>query len=221
MSEVALYPAAKRFLESRGFQAKGEIGGCDVVGVKPGEPAALVILELKLGLSFDLVLQGVDRMSCADEIWLAVRATRKGRDRDARARKLCRLLGFGLLAIHPRHHVEVLAEPEPYRPRRDLRRRGRLVAEHAARQGDPSPGGTGGVPIMTAYRQEALLCAHKLQGGPQRPRDLRPDAPRAAAILYRNVYGWFERVGRGQYRLTPAGRDALLRWPGSDAGSQK
>ncbi len=217
MSEVALYPAAKRFLESRGFQAKGEVGGCDVVGVKPGEPAALVIVEMKLGLSLDLVLQGVDRMNCADEIWLAVRATRKGRDRDARARKLCRLLGFGLLAIHPRHHVEVLAEPEPYRPRRDLRRRRRLTAEHAARQGDPSPGGTGGVPIMTAYRQEALLCAHRMCDGPQRPRDLRAEAPRAAAILYRNVYGWFERVERGRYALTPAGREALRRWPALDA----
>jgi len=27
------------------------------------------------------------------------------------------------------------------------------------------------------------------------------------------VYGWFERAGRGLYRLSPAGHDALARWP--------
>ncbi len=62
---------------------------------------------------------------------------------------------------------------------------------------------------MTAYRQEALLCAAQLASGPLRPRDLRPAAPRAAAILQRNVYGWFERVGRGVYALTEAGATAL------------
>ncbi len=209
MHEASLYPAVKRFLESHGYEVKGEIAGCDVVGIKAGEPARLVIAEMKVGLNFELLLQGVDRMGGADEIWLAVPATRRGRDRDARARKLCRLLGFGLLAIHPRQFVEVLAEPKPYQPRRDPRARRRIAAEHAARRGDPSPGGTGGQPIMTAYRQEALHCATRLQHGPLRPRDLRPEAPRAAAILHRNVYGWFERVSRGLYGLTASGVAAL------------
>jgi hypothetical protein len=212
LKETALYPAVKSFLEARGLVVKGEVAGCDVVGVRDGEPKLLVIMELKLGLSFDLVLQGVDRMACADEVWLAVKGTRRGRDRDRRARKLCRLLGFGLLAVLPRGGVEVLAEPAPYRPRPDQRRRRRVLAEHAARAGDPSPGGTAGVPIMTAYRQEALLCARRMREQPQRPRDLRPEAPRAASILRRNVYGWFERVERGLYALTAQGTDALQRW---------
>jgi len=212
LSEAALYAPVKRFLEARGWEVKGEVGGCDVVAVQAGDPPRVAVAELKLGLSFDLVLQGVDRLRCADEVWLAVPATRRGRDRDARARRLCRLLGFGLLALHPRD-VEVLAEPAPYQPRRDLRRRKRILAEHAARAGDPSPGGTGGQKIMTAYRQEALLCATKLRDGPLRPRDLRPEAPRAAAILHRNVYGWFHRVERGLYGLTPSGEEALIHWP--------
>ena len=65
---------------------------------------------------------------------------------------------------------------------------------------------------MTAYRQRALSCAAALREGPRRPRDLREAAPDAAAILLRNVYGWFEREGRGVYRLAPAGAAALLRW---------
>lgn len=216
MSEAALYAPVKRFLQARGYEVKGEIAGCDVVAVRDGEPEFLAVVELKLGLSFDLVLQGVDRMRCADEVWLAVKATRRGRDRDVRARNVCRLLGFGLLAVHPKL-VEVLAEPAPYRPRRDLRRRRKLLTEHRARAGDPSPGGTVGLPIMTAYRQEALLCATRLRAGPLRPRDLRPEAPRARAIMARNVYGWFRRVERGIYGLTPEGEVALERFTASGA----
>ena len=218
VQEVALYPAVKAFLAARGYEVKGEIGGCDIVGVKPGEPDLLVIAELKLGFTLDLVLQAVDRLPCADAVWLAVPATRRGRDRDGRARKLCRLLGFGLLAVDPaRNAAEILSEPEAYRPRANLVRRRKLLAEHRARRGDPSPGGTRGVPIVTAYRQEALACAARMAAGPLRPRDLKPAAPRAASILRRNVYGWFERVARGVYGLTAEGRAALLRWTSTPA----
>ncbi len=66
---------------------------------------------------------------------------------------------------------------------------------------------------MTAYRQQALACAAAMTEGPRRPRDLRPAAPKAAAILQDNVYGWFARTERGVYALTQAGLDALARWP--------
>jgi hypothetical protein len=66
---------------------------------------------------------------------------------------------------------------------------------------------------MTAYRQEALACAAALAAAPRRPRDLRPDLPNAYKILRRNVYGWFVNVERGVYGLTPAGHQALQRWP--------
>ena len=65
---------------------------------------------------------------------------------------------------------------------------------------------------MTAYRQQALACAAALAGGPQRPRDLKPGLPDVAKILRGNVYGWFERLERGVYGVTAAGRGALERW---------
>jgi hypothetical protein len=120
--------------------------------------------------------------------------------------RLCRLLGFGLLAVEPgRGQVEILAEPGPYRPRPNVVRRRRLLREHTQRRGDPSPGGSTRQPIMTAYRQQALACVAGLQGGPLRPRDLRAVAPDAGQILLRNVYGWFTRVAPGVYRLSEAG----------------
>ncbi len=66
---------------------------------------------------------------------------------------------------------------------------------------------------MTAYRQQALACAAALVDGPKRPRDLKAAAPDAPKILQGNVYAWFERVERGWYALTAAGRAALERWP--------
>jgi hypothetical protein len=214
MSEISLYPPVKRFLEAAGFDVKGEVNGCDVVAVRGDEPLTLAIVEMKLGFNLELLLQATDRVRAADEVWLAVPATRRGRDRDPRVHRLCRLLGFGLLAVNAaRDRVEILAEPGPYRPRSDQRRRKRLLSEHARRMGDPSPGGSTRQPVMTAYRQQALACAELLKLGPARPRDLRAVALDAGTILQRNVYGWFERTARGVYCLTGAGEAALLRWP--------
>ncbi len=210
--EVALYPPVKAFLEARGFAVKGEVRGCDVVAVRD-DAEVLVIAELKLGLSMELLLQAVDRMAMADEVWLAVPATRRGRDQDRRAHRLCRMLGVGLLAVTlSTGRVEVLADPGPYKPRLAARKRSRLLAEFGRRRGDPTPGGGRGRKIMTAYRQTALALAGKLREGPARPRDLVGIAPDARAILYRNVYGWFVRPSTGLYALAPEGEAALAAW---------
>jgi hypothetical protein len=213
-AETSLYAAVKNFLEAQGFVVKGEVGHCDVVAVRGDEPARLVIAELKLGLSLELLLQAVDRMRVADEVWLAVPATRRGRDRDRRAHRLCRLLGVGLLAVDAsRAGVEVLVEPAPYRPRTDQKARQRLLREHGRRRGDPTAGGQTRLPVMTAYRQRALDCAVAMRDGPRTLKSLRPFAPDAAGIMQRNVYGWFERQARGVYRLTPSGQAALPETP--------
>jgi hypothetical protein len=210
--ETSLYPPVKRFLESLGFEAKGEICGCDIVALDQGEPAAVIICELKLSFTLDLVLQAVDRQASCDEVWLAVAASKKGRGRegDPAVKKLCRLLGFGLLVVLPKGGVEVIVEPVDWKPRINAKRRSRLVSEHRRRRGDPTAGGSTKRAIMTAYRQQALTIAAALARTPARPRDLKPDAPDAGKILLSNVYGWFEREGRGVYRLTAAGHAALV-----------
>ena len=65
---------------------------------------------------------------------------------------------------------------------------------------------------MTAYRQQAMLCAEALSAGPLRPRDIkaRAGAEDAGKILLNNVYGWFERVKPGVYQLTASGRAAVV-----------
>lgn len=213
--ETSLYLPVKRHLESLGFTVKGEVGGCDLVALSGDDPPIVVIGELKLSFNLELILQGVDRAGACDEVWLAARLSMngKGRESDARYRNLCRRLGFGMLGVTHQGRVEVLVAPSAVSPRRNPKKRSRLVIEHQRRKGDPVAGGSTRTPIMTAYRQQALICAAAMVTGPCRVRDLRVEAPDAGKILLHNVYGWFDRIERGIYTLTDAGRTALKRWP--------
>jgi hypothetical protein len=211
-TETSLYVPVKRYLEALDFTVKGEVCGCDIVAIRGDEPPIVVVAELKLSFSLDLVLQAVDRTAACDEVWLAVGAAGHGRLRDPRVRKLCRFLGFGLLGVSSAGSVEVMVEPRPWKPRQDKRRRARLIDEHRKRIGDPAQGGSTRLPIMTAYRQQALACAASLADGPRRTSELRAVMPNAPTILLRNWYGWFTRIERGLYELTPEGALALARW---------
>ena len=213
--ESDLYRPVKALLEAQGYSVKGEVLGCDVVAVRGKEPP--VIVELKQTFGIGLVLQGVNRLAISDTIYLAVGAwPMKMRD----VKKLCRRLGFGLLVVAG-ERVDVLLDPGPYKPPKNRRRIGRLLGEHTRRVGDPNLGGSSTkVPLMTAYRQQALRCASLLAtNGPMKVAMLKEkaDAPKAAAILSADHYGWFERVERGIYGLTPKGREGLAQHGWKDA----
>ena len=181
-----------------------------------------MIVELKTGFTLPLVLQGVDRLALADDVYLAVAVPARPAPSSLWRRerrgilKLCRRLGLGLLAVHePTARkpalVEPMLDPAPYRPRPDRRRRGMLLREFAHRVGDPNTGGTNQRPIVTVYRQDALRCLAVLaERGPTKAADVAQacGVPQAAAIMYRDVYGWFERVERGVYALSPRGQAA-------------
>lgn len=213
--ESDLYAPVKALLEGQGYSVKGEVRGCDVVGVRGEEPP--VIVELKRVFGLGLVLQGVDRLALSDTVYLAVGEWPKNL---GDVQKLCRRLGLGLLIVKEAR-VDVLLDPVPYAPRKNKRKLGRLLGEHARRVGDPNRGGSSTkVPMMTAYRQAALRCADLLaRQGPTKVALLKTacDAPNAGAILRDDVYGWFERVERGVYTVTPEGRRGLERfqWNGA------
>jgi hypothetical protein len=216
LAETSLYAPVKRFLEGQGYTVKGEIGRCDVVARRGDEPP--LVVELKTGLNLELLLQGVQRLSLTDTVYLAVPSPSGASPVfDKRLHKLLRRLGLGLLLVHPAtargQVVEPVLDPGPYQPRLNKKRAGRLLGEFVRRVGDPNKGGsTTRVKLVTAYRQEALRLASVLQArGPLSPAALRIDAeaPKAGAILRDDVYGWFERVERGIYALTPAGAEAI------------
>lgn len=217
MAEIELYPPLKRFLEAQGYEVKGEIGRCDLVAVRGDEPP--VIVELKERLTLTLLLQAVDRMALTDRVYIAFRAG-KGQSATWRTQRravmaLARRLGLGLLVVSVQGRVDPVLDPGPYRPRVNARRKHRLLKEFAARVGDPEVGGSPAQPRLTSYRQDALRCGRLLaEHGPLMVKEIRARAgvERAGAILRDNHYGWFERVKRGTYTLSPRGAGELPAW---------
>ncbi len=219
MLETDLYAPVKAFLESQGYEVKGEVNGCDAVAVRGAEPP--LIVELKTRFSLPLVLQGIERQRLVDNVYLAVPPFRSRRSRGAREKEalaLCRRLGLGLLIVRPgaARKVEPLLDPAEYRPRKRKPALARLLREFEARVGDPNTGGASRRKIITAYRQDALRCAGYLgEHGPSKAAIVASatGVPRAGNILLKDYYGWFERpleTPRGVYGLTPKGERAVL-----------
>lgn len=218
-AESDLYAPVKAFLEAQGYEVKAEIGPCDVLAVRGEEEP--VVVELKLSFSLALVMQGVARQALFDQVYLAVPASgaRGWRLRYKDITRLCRRLGLGLLAVRfdrGAPTVEAHLDPGPYAPRRNAARRGRLLREFQRRAGDPNRGGASGEKRVTAYRQDALrLAAHLAAAGPTKAAVAARETgvARAGAIFRADHYGWFQRVARGVYALTPDGETGVRAFP--------
>ncbi len=219
--ETELYPPVKRFLEANGYDVKAEVNGCDVVA--SNAEAMTLIVELKTAFSLELVLQGVDRQTLSDDVYLAVLRPdttpkrRNWRKKQRSIKGLCRRLGLGLMLVDPLggagREIDVLLDPAPYRPRKNARKQARLQREFRERTGDPNTAGATRVKIVTTYRQDAIRCAMTLNGGKVLGvSEIRAgtNVARAGSILQKNHYGWFERERRGVYRLSEEGAAALV-----------
>lgn len=217
-AETELYAPVKRWLEDQGYVVRGEVRGCDIAAVKDGETWPVVV-ELKKRFNLSLFLQAVDRFSFTPYVYVAAeRTTGRGSFSIAELTRFCRMLGLGLLTVKLYKRkpalVEVHCRPAgtAAAPKAPGRRTAKLVTELRERSGDFTPGGVTGRKLVTAYREKALRCAEALQiHGPLAPRQVRDliGSDKAASILQRNVYGWFRRVQRGVYELTPEGEAAL------------
>ncbi|WP_223420905.1 DUF2161 domain-containing phosphodiesterase [Tateyamaria pelophila] len=212
--EIDLYPPVKAFLEDQGYVVKSEVGAADVVAIRGGEPP--VIVELKLGFSLALVHQCVARLKVSDDVYMAV-ARGKGK-RFLKATKdmtiLCRRLGMGLMTVRLKDGlVQVHCDPGAYAPRKNARRQGQLLREFARRQGDPNNGGQTRAGLITAYRQDALrLAMYLFEIGASKGADVARETgvPRATTMMRDDHYGWFEKVEKGVYGLSPSGAEAVV-----------
>ena len=212
MRETELYAPIKAFLEGQNYEVKAEVAAADVVAVRDGDDP--LIVELKTTFSLALIHQGIERQKITDAVYIAVprktgkpfRATLKSMT------QLCRRLGLGLLTVRMKDGlVEPHCDPAPYQPRQTAWRKTRLLREFAKRQGDPNTGGTRGG-IVTAYRQDAILCAqHLAKEGPTKGADVARETgvEKATRMMAVNHYGWFTRVEKGVYDVTEEGRAAV------------
>jgi len=220
-SETDLYEPVKRFLESLGYEVRGEVHHCDMVAMRAGEPP--VVVELKRTFNLPLLVQGVDRLKHTDTVYVAVEMPKSGRAPHgltwSSIVRLCRRLGLGLITVRfyktRRPAVDVLCDPEPYVPRRNKAKTARLLREFYERSGDYNVGGSTGQKRMTAYREKALHCAYMLKlHGPLSPKQLSDmtENPKAPSILQKNYDLWFTRISRGLYGLSEEGERALQQY---------
>lgn len=217
MKESDLYPPLKAYLEGQGYDVKGEVNHCDVVGVRQSE---VIIVELKKSLNLGALLQVVERLSTTDAVYIGVPTSCTVlKSKRKQVTKLVKMLGLGLISIDPNNKrlpVAVHVDPAKFQPRIDKNKRARLLSEFERRVGDPNQGGTAMKNgVITAYRQEALKIAdHLSQYGPTKASIVAQavDNPKTRDVLYRDVYGWFERRGQGIYELSPRGRRELTSW---------
>ena len=97
--------------------------------------------------TLELVLQAVDRTCACDD--LARRRRLQAGTRAGERRPGEKALPIARLRPSHSHHrgrVDVVAAPAPWKPRRDAKRRSRIVEEHRRRKGDPVAGGSTRVP---------------------------------------------------------------------------
>ena len=213
IAETDLYQPVKTLLEGQGYEVKGEVAAADIVAIRGEEDP--IIVELKTAFSLTLFHQAIERQSLSDHVYIAVpRGTNKAYLKSLKRNKtLCRRLGLGLMTVRLKDgFVETHLDPEPYKPRPSKVKKGRLLREFSRRVGDPNKGGAARTTIMTAYRQDALRCLGALnQNGPTKAAEVAKitTVETARRIMADDHYGWFERVDRGVYALTPKGQAAV------------
>ncbi len=225
--ETDLYPPIADYLQKRGYSVRSEVRDCDVTAVHDDE---LVIVELKRNFNTELLIQATKRQRMTPLVYVAVprppgRLTAKQKGMLQLLRRLelglffVRFSGGGKLHDHEKPMkatAELVFHPEPFQVRKDARARALLLKENALRTGDYNLGGANRRKIITAYREQAIHIACCLDAfGPTSPQKLRQmgTGAQTASILQRNVYGWFERVERGVYRLRPIAKEQILSFP--------
>lgn len=207
MSESDLYGPIKDWFEAKGFEVRGEVNHCDLVAKRDKD---VIIVELKVKPSLKIIYQAIDRFALTEAVYIGLPGI-QGRGRNFRSfKKVLRRLGVGLLLVHTStlgHRVEQAFGPTPVRPRSSKRRTAALIKEFDGRGGLDNVGGSAASPLVTVYREDALLIFAFLEAlGSASPKTLRSSgcSLRAGQILRDNHYHWFEKVQRGVYRLDAA-----------------
>jgi len=210
--EKELYAPIKKTFESLDYVVKAEVNHMDVVIQKEGTFAAI---ELKTSLNITVIAQAIKRQSIVDSVYIAIPLpTKKVRVSKTMKDKITLLkrLSIGLLLVDiDQQTVDIYVEPLVYPIKRPKKRLVRLKEEFNQRKLNINTGGSTKTKIMTVYKEHALIILHALKDGPKSAKMIQEKVSfkKVYPILYKNYYGWFERVGKGYYALTDLGKHAL------------
>jgi len=221
MEEKELYPPIKAFFQSQSYDVYGEVKDIDVIAMSGDN---IVAIELKTSLNLELILQGSKRQRLTDDVFLAIpkptgRIQRGKSFRDKLY--LIKRLGLGLLYVDPSfkpNKIIVAFEPAlldiKKSQQRFKKKREALFKEIEARHRDYNVGGSRGK-IVTAYKEASLRILKTLEDGlPHTTKDIRhlSGVKQSTTILYKNYHGWYEKVERAVYCMSPSGEKARIEY---------
>jgi hypothetical protein len=218
LQEIDLYKPIQTYFLREGYEVYGEVKDCDIVAVKDEE---LVVIELKLTLSVDLLIQAAKRQRITDKVYVAIPKP-KHRLNSKRWTEKCHLirrLELGLLVVSSpgkRGRAEIIFEPTPFIRRKNKRKRDSIMKEINGRSADYNVGGSNRTKIMTAYKENCIQIACYLENlGPLSPKMLNQlgSGKNTSSVLTKNYYGWFERIKRGIYVITEKGKEEIKEYP--------
>jgi len=219
--ESDMYGPIRDFFAGMGYEVRGEVKGCDITLVKDGE---LLIIEMKRGFNVTLLYQAVDRQSATTQVYVAIPRLKPKDKSLVNIMKIVRKLELGLITVamdSAVKSVEIQCFPpaSPFSPsaknsKQNAKRREQILKEAGGRTLDLNKGGSVKRKIASAYREKAIAiaCALRIQDAESRPSGLIKRFgcdEKAMYILRNNFFGWFERTGKGIYRLSEAGKAML------------
>ena len=215
LQEVDLYKPIQMYFSHEGYDVYGEVKDCDIVAVKEDE---LVIIELKLTLSVDLLIQAAKRQRLTDQVYIAIPKpkTRMNSKQWSDKYHLIKRLELGLIVVSfagNRAKADILIHPAPFKRKtgvgRQKKKREAVLKEINGRSADFNVGGSNRTKIMTAYKENCIQIASYLNTkGPLSPKALiqMGTGDKTPSILTKNYYGWFERIKRGTYMISEKGK---------------
>ncbi len=219
MIEKDLFKPIHDYFENLGYEVHGEVSHCDITAVKGDE---LKIIELKLHLNLELLIQAAKRQRISDSVYIAFPRpnyslfSKKWKD----ICYLIRRLGLGLILVSPYDTVSIILEPGPFDREKSRKLNSKksqiLKNELKGRHGNYNTGGSTGEKIMTAYKENALFIAYCLKKYDSlSPKELRKlgTGNKTYSILNMNYYGWFEKKAKGIYYLNNEGKKYLKKYP--------
>jgi len=222
MKETELYNPVKSLLEALGYDIKAEVSDVDIAAVREDE---LLIVELKTLFNMKLLMQAVKRQRLTEKVYIAIPrpAYKKRFSKDIKEKEfLLRRLSLGLIYVVmqvEKPYASIVFEPRPFNMNLSIaktkKRREKLLKEYNGRTSDYNTGGSVRTELVTAYRENALQIAYFLNKYENmKTKELRDAgcSGKTTSILYDNYYGWFEKVGRAEYRLSASGKEAVVKY---------
>lgn len=202
IKESDLYQPIKDYLDSLGYDTKGEVKSCDITAIKGDE---LIVVELKKGFTIELLYQAIDRQKAADSVYVAIPLPKRGY-RNPHYKdmvNLCKRLELGLIFVgftsKGRPQIDIAVNPEPKKPiRKNSKKRMAIISEHNGRTGSLNTGGISRKKIITVYKEQSLAIAKILaENGELSAREIRKlgGFEKTSSILRMNYYNMFEKIG--------------------------